>query len=46
MSSAFNLNGCFVLQRNDVSNVLCERVDLEERAGCFALFVFMVSRDG
>ena len=26
MSSAFNLNGCFVLQRNDVSKALCKRV--------------------
>ena len=28
MSSAFNLNGCFVLQRNDVSKALCKRVGL------------------
>ena len=28
MSSAFNVNSCFILQRNDVSKALCKRVGL------------------
>ena len=27
MSSAFNFNGCFILQRNDVSKAMCKRVE-------------------
>ena len=29
-----------------VSILVCNHLDGEERAGCFALFVFLVSRDG
>ena len=30
MSSAFNINSCFILQRNDVSKALCKRVSVDK----------------
>ena len=35
---------CFVV-RYFVSILVCNHLDEEERAGCFALFVFLVFRD-
>ena len=35
---------CFVV-RYFVSILVCNHLDGEERAGCFALFVFLVARD-
>ena len=35
---------CFVV-RYFVSILFCKHLDGEERAGCFVLFVFLVSRD-
>ena len=45
MSSAFNVNGCFILQRNDVSKALCKRVServIVEGHGCHTALHFGV----
>ena len=36
---------CFVV-RYFMSILVCNHFDVKERAGCFALFVFLVSRNG
>ena len=37
---------CQLSSRRHVTMQACKRLDGEERAGCFALFVFLVSCDG